>query len=73
MKAYHRLDLAVQFHKKKVNHERTWEIGLYNAYSRKNPYFYFVESTYDNDQVVSKLKQISIFPIIPSVTYSFKF
>lgn len=73
MKAYHRLDLAVQFHKKKVNHERTWEIGFYNAYSRKNPYFYFVESTYDNDQVVSKLKQISIFPIIPSVTYSFKF
>jgi len=73
MRAYHRLDLAVQFHKKKKNTERTWEIGLYNAYSRKNPYFYFVESTYDNDVVTSKLKQVSIFPIIPSVTYSIKF
>lgn len=73
MKAYHRLDLAVQFHKQKKNYERTWEIGLYNAYSRKNPYFYFVESTYNNDQVTSKLRQVSIFPIIPSVTYNVKF
>jgi hypothetical protein len=73
MKAYHRLDLAVQFHKQKKKSERTWEIGLYNAYSRKNPYFYFVESTYNNDQVTSKLRQVSIFPIIPSVTYNVKF
>ncbi|MFH1121720.1 MAG: TonB-dependent receptor [Bacteroidota bacterium] len=73
MRAYHRLDFAVQFHKQKKNVERTWEIGLYNAYSRKNPYFYFVESTYNNDLVTSKLRQVSIFPIIPSVTYSIKF
>jgi len=73
MRAYHRLDLAIQFHKKKKSTERTWEIGLYNAYSRKNPYFYFVESTYENEMVTSKLKQVSIFPIIPSVTYNIKF
>ncbi|MEO6686719.1 MAG: TonB-dependent receptor, partial [Dyadobacter sp.] len=29
--AFHRLDLAIQFHKKKKTHERTWEFGLYNA------------------------------------------
>ncbi|NTW23941.1 MAG: TonB-dependent receptor, partial [Lentimicrobium sp.] len=75
MKAYHRLDLAIQFHKAKKHFERTWEIGLYNAYSRKNPYFYFVESEFEfeSQQVVSKLKQVSIFPIIPSITYNIKF
>ncbi len=73
MRAYHRLDLAIQFIKQKKNFERTWEIGLYNAYSRKNPYFYFVESDYENNQVTSKLRQVSIFPIIPSVSYNIKF
>lgn len=73
MQPYHRLDLAIQFHKKKKNFERTWEIGLYNAYSRKNPFFYFVDSVYENDQGTSKLRMVSIFPIIPSVTYNIKF
>ena len=74
MKPYHRLDLAFQFIKQKKTHERTWEIGLYNAYSRKNPFFYFLEEMYDNNNTVTtKLKQVSIFPIIPSVTYSVKF
>ncbi|MBK6965924.1 MAG: TonB-dependent receptor [Bacteroidales bacterium] len=73
MKAYHRFDISIQFHKQKKHFKRTWEIGLYNSYSRKNPYFYFVESQYENDQVVSKLKQVSIFPIIPSINYNIKF
>ncbi|HLN53013.1 MAG TPA: TonB-dependent receptor [Lentimicrobium sp.] len=75
MKAYHRLDLAFQFVKQKRNHVRTWEIGLYNAYNRKNPFFYFLEDDYNENitEVTTKLKQVSIFPVIPSVTYSVKF
>lgn len=74
MKPYHRLDLAIQFHKKMRKHERTWEIGLYNAYSRRNPFFYFTENEYIGyDREITKLKQVSIFPIVPSVTYNFKF
>lgn len=73
IKPYHRMDFAVQFHKVKSNFERTWEIGVYNAYNRKNPFFYFIDEVYENQSVTSKLKQVSIFPIIPSVTYSIKF
>lgn len=74
MKAYHRLDLAVQVHKKFSKHERTWEFGFYNAYNRKNPFFYYIENEYyNNDTYISKLKQVAIFPIVPSVTYSVKF
>jgi len=75
MKPYHRLDIAVQFHKKMKKHERIWELGLYNAYNRLNPFFYFISREYDweTNTETSKLKQVSIFPIIPSVTYNFKF
>lgn len=73
MKAYHRLDFAIQFHKKMKRHERTWELGLYNTYNRKNPFFYFIDNEYNDNGTISKLKQVSIFPIIPSVSYNIKF
>jgi len=70
MGAYHRLDVGIQFHKKKKWGERIWEISFYNIYNRKNPFFYYQNfDEYD----VGKLKQVSLFPIIPSITYSFKF
>ncbi|MDP3464067.1 MAG: TonB-dependent receptor [Bacteroidales bacterium] len=75
MKAYHRMDLAIQFHKKLARYERTWEIGLYNAYNRKNPFFYFIETGYNENTNTefSSLKQVSIFPVIPSITFNVKF
>ncbi len=67
MAAYHRLDFGVDFTKQKKRYERTFSLGAYNAYSRKNPYFiYYSEG--DN-----KFKQVSLFPVIPYFTYSFKF
>ncbi|MBW6489596.1 MAG: TonB-dependent receptor [Lentimicrobium sp.] len=73
IRAYHRLDMAIQFHKKIKQRDRTWEIGLYNAYNRKNPFFYFIDQEYNDSGSVSKLKQVSIFPVVPSVSYSIKF
>ncbi|MDY0343463.1 MAG: TonB-dependent receptor [Lentimicrobium sp.] len=73
IKAYHRLDLSVQFHKQMKRWERTWEFGLYNAYSRKNPFFYFIDEVYTGNGSKSILKQVSIFPIIPSISYNIKF
>ncbi|MDQ1087453.1 TonB-dependent receptor [Siphonobacter sp. SORGH_AS_1065] len=71
---YHRLDVGIQFHKKKKRFSRTWEVSLYNAYSRKNPFFYYIDDSQStptrNNRV---LTQVSLFPIIPSVSYSFKF
>jgi TonB dependent receptor len=72
--AYHRLDLGVQLHKKKRRHERTWEISIYNAYNRKNPFFYQLNTKIDaNNQTINILQRYSIFPIIPSFSYNFKF
>lgn len=73
MKAYHRLDLGIQFHKRKKWGERTWEISVYNAYNRKNPFFYFLGRKGDMNYTETVLKQVTLFPIIPSVSYSFKF
>jgi len=73
MRAYHRLDLGIQFRKEKKWGERIWEISIYNAYCRLNPFFYYTDRTYKNDIEYGVLKQVSLFPIIPSFTYSFKF
>ena len=73
MGPYHRLDLGIQFHKEKKWGERTWDISVYNAYSRKNPFFYYQTTDTENGQTYGQLRQVSLFPIIPSVSYSFKF
>jgi hypothetical protein len=75
MKAYHRMDVGIQFHKEKKWGERIWEISFYNAYNRKNPFFYYTDNNYDENtrKWYGQLKQISLFPIIPSLSYSFKF
>jgi hypothetical protein len=72
--AFHRMDLAVQFHKKKKRYERTWEVGIYNAYNRKNPFFYDLSEEKQLDgSWKTQLKKYSLFPVLPSVSYNFKF
>jgi hypothetical protein len=75
MGSYQRLDLGIQFHKKKKWGERIWEFSVYNAYNRKNPFFYYIQQNYntDNNKSYGTLVQVSLFPIIPTFTYSFKF
>lgn len=68
--AYHRLDLGVNMHKKKRWGERTWSIGVYNVYSRQNPFYLFFSA---DDNGRQRLTQLSLFPLIPSATYNFKF
>jgi hypothetical protein len=80
--SYQRLDVGVQFHRERKYFgkpvKRTIELGLYNAYSRKNPFFYYWQTDYDfydpNNTVERKrLMQVSIFPIIPSISLNYKF
>lgn len=77
MDAYHRLDFGVNFHKIKKWGKRTWSLGVYNAYSRKNPYYIYIDESTQlvNNEIVNNrvAKQVSLFPIIPSVSYKFKF
>ena len=81
--AYHRLDIGMNFHKKLKRGVRTWNISVYNVYNQYNPFmvypwtdytYYYnnVTGMYESKEYKS-LKQITIFPIIPSVSYTFKF
>lgn len=75
MEPYHRMDLGVNLTKEKKWGTRTWSFSIYNVYSRFNPYSYVYRNQFDFQTGTStaKLKKISLFPIIPSVSYSFKF
>jgi hypothetical protein len=71
---YHRLDFGIQFRKQKRWGERVWDIGFYNAYARANPFFYdFKSKTLPNGQTETVLTYSALFPIIPSLSYNFKF
>jgi hypothetical protein len=74
---YHRFDIGLDLIKKKKHHTRTWSFGAYNMYNRNNPFFLFLDTEYvdDGGNTVEKstLRQASLFPIIPYITYSFKF
>ncbi len=71
MRPYHRLDLSVDLHYKRKKWEYSWSFGVYNAYSRQNPFFIFADTDWRSGQRV--FKQVSLFPIIPSVRWNFKF
>ena len=74
---YHRLDLGATLHpnpKKKKRFRSTWNFGIYNVYSRQNPYFIYFASEVDEDNqtVTIEARQVSVFPILPSITWNFK-
>ncbi|MDD5186308.1 MAG: hypothetical protein PHS84_13705, partial [Paludibacter sp.] len=75
-----RLDLGVNFHKQLKHGRRTWNVSVYNAYNQLNPFLTTVTTKYNYNyqtgMMMSEKKaltQISIFPIIPSVSYTYKF
>lgn len=69
MPAYHRLDIGISFVKQKKNGERRWNIDIYNAYNRKNPFFLY-RGQDENNNFKPVIKQVSLFPILPSLSYS---
>jgi hypothetical protein len=78
MAAYHRLDFAATYtpsHKANAKYSSNWVFSVYNIYSRMNPYFIYYDQTGSaatGDLKVSA-KQVSLFPIIPSITWNCKF
>ena len=72
---YHRLDLAAVLHgKEKKRFQSDWVFAIYNVYSRLNPFFIYFENEGSVFEGTSSLKakQVSIFPIIPSITWNFR-
>ena len=78
---YHRLDISVDWTIKKTSKFETGlNFSIYNVYNRQNPFLVFFETTLTtNDGDLSSFSmqnhayQMSLFPIIPSVMWTFKF
>lgn len=76
---YHRMDLAAIYVPKpdsKKKWKGSWTFSIYNVYSRQNPYLVYLDTQgglNTQNGVELKVKQVSIFPILPSITYNFKF
>ncbi len=75
MRAYHRLDFGATRTVKTKYGERMFNIGAYNMYSRRNPFFIGLREQFDfqTGRSTRRFVQYSLFPIIPSVSWSFKF
>ncbi|MFC2136917.1 carboxypeptidase-like regulatory domain-containing protein [Bacteroidota bacterium] len=73
MPDYHRLDLSLTYMKRKTEKwESNWAFSIYNVYARKNAYAIYFQVNEDNP-LYSEALQLSLFSIVPSVTYNFKF
>jgi outer membrane cobalamin receptor len=68
---YHRLDLSVRHIIYKRRFSIFLDADIYNAYNHKNT-FYFKE-TFDEKEQRYYFKNISLFPIMPSLTVTIKF
>lgn len=72
--AYHRLDLGLNVYRpKKRNRMGIWNVSIYNAYCRMNPFMVYQSTKTVGDQSFPRFKQMSYFPIIPTVSYTYKF
>lgn len=84
MPAYHRLDLGLVlelFPLKRKRFQSDLTLSIYNAYDRRNAFFMYIDAVYEdggsganNTQIPEKFqaKMVSLFPIIPSITWNFK-
>lgn len=71
---YHRMDVSATLKgKPHKRYESSWNFAIFNVYNRYNPYIIYFDKTYSSDKITIQAKQISLFPLIPSVTYNFKF
>ena len=72
MPAYHRLDLsATKVFLTRKHYESSLTMSLYNAYARDNAY----SITFRQNEQTGKIEavQTTLFKLVPSVTYNFKF
>ncbi|MCG6188196.1 TonB-dependent receptor [Maribellus maritimus] len=66
MPTFHHLDIGYSIVKQKTDSKSvTWSFSVYNVYNRMNPWYYYKSE--------GKVKQVSLFPIIPSVGFKYEF
>ena len=69
---YHRLDISMHFQKNRNWGKRTFSIGVYNAYNRKNPMFVYPKKYETGDSVIS-FRQLSLLQLIPAISWQVSF
>ncbi|MGN0202357.1 MAG: TonB-dependent receptor domain-containing protein [Candidatus Cryptobacteroides sp.] len=80
MPMYNRMDIGMNFYRpsRRNRTTRVWNLSVYNVYNRRNPFMLMVGEHYEeypdgHYETYPVLNKISIFPIIPTVTYTLKF
>ena len=74
--AYHRADVSMTYLlKKSETKESSLNFSVYNVYGRQNPFYMYFETTGDLTKfsIETKVKQVSLFTILPSISYKFTF
>lgn len=78
--ASHRLNVGVNFHRPHRHRgEGIWNFSVYNVYNRKNPNFIFLRYEDVMDEATKEsethlvMQKITILPILPSISYTYKF
>lgn len=76
MNDFHRLDLSITLKGKQSKKFKSyWNLSIYNVYNRSNPYFIYFEE--EGNLFEGNLKitpyQVSLFPILPSISWNFEF
>lgn len=72
--SYHRLDIAANFTPKPNSEKRLkgeWVFGIYNVYNRMNATT--ISFGFNDETLTNEATKLSIFGIVPSISYNFKF
>lgn len=84
MKDYHRLDIGINWSTltKRRGNKAEWNFSVYNAYNRRNPVYYYYNSNSSGEIYKPEhtgqfkpisLYQLSLFPLIPTLSYKVYF
>ena len=73
---YHRADFGATYTPKpnKTGFKSSWTFSVYNFYNRWNPFFvyYDIQQSFQKGTAKATAQQVTIFPIIPSITWNYK-
>ena len=75
-KPFHKLDVSFNHNYKtrKKHLDARISLGIYNVYNRANPYLYYIDGIQNAEKTYTPvLKSMSMFPILPSFSWSVKF
>lgn len=70
----HRLDISVNYHRPLRHGESIWTAGVYNVYNALNPNIAMADYVNEgSDSTMLVVRKITYLPLLPSVSYTYKF